>query len=246
MADHDGADAPEGPVAVPEVVAEIAGDDAVEAVWRNELGGVTFRLRGETGTRFVKWQPLRHRDGQREMPIDLAVEARKLAWAGRFITVPTVLGQGANTDGAWVVTRGIDGTAAYDPRWRDDPETAVKAIATGLRRLHDALPVDECPWWGSWPAEHASELPLPEQLVVCHGDPCVPNTLIDADGRFAGHVDLGQLGVADRWSDLAIATYSISWEINFGHNYDDLFFATYGIQRDEDRLRAYRELWDAG
>ena len=30
-----------------------------------------------------------------------------------------------------------------------------------------------------------------DKLVVCHGDACAPNTLLDGDGNFAGHVDLG-------------------------------------------------------
>ena len=37
------------------------------------------------------------------------------------------------------------------------------------------------------------------------GTPCVPNTLLHDDGMFAAHVDLGSLGVADRWADLAVA-----------------------------------------
>jgi hypothetical protein len=50
--------------------------------------------------------------------------------------------------------------------------------------------------------------------VVCHGDACVPNTLLDRTGRWIGHVDLGTLGVGDRWADLAIATLSTEW--NYG------------------------------
>lgn len=80
--------------------------------------------------------------------------------------------------------------------------------------------------------------------MVCHGDPCVPNTLLNSAGEFAGHVDLSRLGVADRWADLAIATYSISWDANFGKSYDALFFGAYGIEPDEERIRFYRELWD--
>ena len=51
-----------------------------------------------------------------------------------------------------------------------------------------------------------SSSPPIDQLVVCHGDACAPNTLIDSDGSCSGHVDLGTLGIADRWADLAIAT----------------------------------------
>jgi kanamycin kinase len=56
-----------------------------------------------------------------------------------------------------------------------------------------------------------AELPPIDRLVVCHGDTCAPNTLIGDDGGCAEHVDLGALGVADRWADFAIATWSTQW-----------------------------------
>lgn len=81
-----------------------------------------------------------------------------------------------------------------------------------------------------------------DKLVVCHGDPCVPNTLITSDGRFTGHVDLGDLGVADRWADLAVATWSTEW--NYGPGWEELYLGSYGIAADHDRIRFYRDLWD--
>ncbi|MGH6611992.1 MAG: phosphotransferase, partial [Burkholderiaceae bacterium] len=78
--------------------------------------------------------------------------------------------------------------------------------------------------------------------VVCHGDACSPNTIIAPDGRPAGHVDLGSLGLADRWADLAVASVSLDW--NFEPSWESEFFAAYGIERDEERIHFYRELWD--
>ncbi len=80
-----------------------------------------------------------------------------------------------------------------------------------------------------------------EDLVVCHGDYCVPNILISGD-RVAGFVDLGELGVADRWWDLAVATWSLSW--NFGPGYEMPFLEAYGIEPDNARMRYYRLLYD--
>ncbi|TLP97430.1 aminoglycoside 3'-phosphotransferase [Nesterenkonia salmonea] len=228
----------------PQKVLEIANGDAVEPVWRNELGGLTFRLQGSGSTRFVKWQPHSGVHPARRQDVDLTAEAEKLSWAGHFIRVPRVEDQGENDDAAWLVTEGIDGESAHARRWRADPETAVVAIAAGLRQLHDTVPVKYCPYIGTWLASKLDRAPEPDHLVVCHGDPCVPNTLIAEDGCFAGLVDLAQLGVADRWADLAIATYSISWDINFGRSYDELFFEAYGLEADTERIRAYRRLWD--
>lgn len=83
--------------------------------------------------------------------------------------------------------------------------------------------------------------PEREDLVVCHGDYCLPNVLI-RDGQVSGYVDLGALGVADRWWDLAVATWSVTW--NLGPGWEDHFLAAYGVPRDPDRLAVYRLLYD--
>ncbi|NLT26785.1 MAG: alpha/beta fold hydrolase [Microbacteriaceae bacterium] len=235
--------------APPARIRALAGDDALELVWRNELGGTTHRATGADGrTRYLKHQPLAGLPPRERADVDLVVEADKLRWAARWAAVPRVLEVGADGDEAWLVTAGIDAVSAFDARWRDDPETAVRAIAVGLRRLHDALPVDECPYRGSWYDLDAAPAPPVADLVVCHGDPCVPNTLLDDAGRFAAHVDLARLGVADRWSDVAIAMASIGWPVNFGREHDERFLEAYGMRPDaaaQDRMSVYRELWDA-
>ncbi|MEJ2240101.1 MAG: aminoglycoside 3'-phosphotransferase [Gemmatimonadales bacterium] len=83
--------------------------------------------------------------------------------------------------------------------------------------------------------------PNAEQLVVCHGDYCLPNVLVDS-GAVSGYVDLGELGVADLWWDLAVATWSVTW--NLGPGYEDLFLEEYGVERDYERIEFYRLLYD--
>ena len=46
---------------IPPVVLDLADGDDVELVWRNELGGLTFRA----GDRYVKWNPRRTGDRSR-------------------------------------------------------------------------------------------------------------------------------------------------------------------------------------
>ncbi len=80
-----------------------------------------------------------------------------------------------------------------------------------------------------------------EDVVLCHGDYCFPNILIE-DRRAVGYLDLGEMGLADRWWDLAVATWSCDW--NVGPGYQDLFLESYGIERDEERIAYYRLLYD--
>jgi aminoglycoside phosphotransferase len=71
--------------------------------------------------------------------------------------------------------------------------------------------------------------PPVEQLVVCDRDPCAPNTIIDA-GAWSGHVELGSLGLADRWADLAIAAWSMEW--NYGPGWERALLNAYEIEPD--------------
>ncbi len=87
----------------------------------------------------------------------------------------------------------------------------------------------------------AATRPTTEDLVVCHGDYCVPNILFHGN-TLAGFVDLGELGTADRWWDLAVATWSLTW--NFGPGHEAIFFDAYGIDLDETRREYYRLLYD--
>lgn len=234
---------------LPPALADLAAQQGLHSavlVWRNELGGRTFRFSGCDGASFVKWLPA-------HPEFDIRAETARLKWAREYVSVPEVLGCGESADSSWLWTRALPGTSAVDPRWRDQPAMAAHAIGVGLRLLHDRLPVETCPFSWSVPDRLAGlealrpdlleGAPSVDTLVVCHGDPCVPNTLLADDGSYAGTVDLGALGIADRWADLAVATYSLSW--NFPGSWEDQLLQAYGVDRDEQRLCYYRKLWDA-
>ncbi|MCT9819697.1 aminoglycoside 3'-phosphotransferase [Microbacterium sp. W1N] len=233
-------------VPVPALVRRLAGGAYLEPVWLNEAGGVTWR----TGDgRYVKYAP--HDD-----EVSLADEAARLAWAAPYATVPRVLENGADATHEWLVTVALPGRSAVDARWIAEPATAVRAVGRGLRMLHDALPVDGCPFAWTVPVrlEAAArrgirvpsalhEPPPVDRLVVCHGDACVPNTLLNDDGGPLGHVDLGALGIGDRWADIAVASMSTAW--NYGPGWEDELIAAYGMPPDRERLDYYRDLWNA-
>lgn len=234
---------------VPDRVRTLAGDATLEPVWRNAIGGVTFRATDDGGIRYVKWGP-------RHAETSMRAEAERLRWAAPFTPVPDVLDEGRDATHEWLVTGGVPGLSAVDPRWVAEPERAVRALGRGLRALHDALPVEGCPF--SWSVsdrvanaavrgiripEDLRHAPPIDGLVVCHGDACAPNTLIGDDGECTAHVDLGALGVADRWADIAVASMSTEW--NYGPGWHDALIDAYGVAPDAARLTFYRELWNA-
>jgi kanamycin kinase len=221
---------------IPDMVLEFGEGADLELVWRNELGGLTFRA----GERFIKWNP-------RDSGEDLDRERFRLVWLEGRHPVPTVLDHGGDDRAQWLVTAAMGGEHAVGDRWRARRSEAIAAIATGLRALH-AVPVDDFPeeWVDSaWPNRRGKG-PVPRPAigvpVLVHGDACAPNTLIDDDGDWVGNVDFGDLTVGDRWADLAIASISLDW--NFGEGHQREFFDAYGIEPDADRIAYYRGRWD--
>ncbi len=104
----------------------------------------------------------------------------------------------------------------------------------GLRGRNDRLTPSEAL------AELEGNRPV-EDLVVCHGDFCFPNVFL-TDGRVTGFLDLGELGVADRWWDIAIGAWSTTWNVDPKH--EPLFYEGYGIQPDPQRIAYYRLLYE--
>ena len=271
------------PVEVPPVVHTLAGrlrsGATVVPVWRNEYGGLTVRLEDreaapgpapssvsdpDSVATYLKWVPR-----AAACPDPLA-EADRLVWADSFAEVPRVLDVGSDTHGSWLLTEAIEvggavATSAVEPQWRALAARSAIAVGVGLRRFHDVLPTDTCPFVRTAKmrvtalttdptaplaaAERATigatlgSPPPTDRLVVCHGDATVPNTLLDQVGRFAAHVDVGDLGVADRWSDIAVTTRSVTRR--YGPGLEPLVLAAYGITPDPERTTNYRALWDA-
>jgi kanamycin kinase len=204
----------------------------------------------------------------------IANEASRMRWARRYLAVPEVLECVVDDGLEWLMTAPLPGRDATTREVKADPATIVSAVARGLRRFHEALPVGDCPFdfrldvaIDAVQRRHASGLidherdfheeykhltldeavarlvndrPDEIDVVVCHGDPCFPNFLVQ-DGEVTGYLDLGEVGVADRWWDLAVATWSVGW--NVGPGWEDLFLESYGVPRDAERQDYYRLLY---
>ena len=234
-----------GDVDVPEWVVAMAAGRSVAPVWRNEDGGITYRF-GE-GESFLKVQ-------RPSLDWDLDAELPRLIWIGDFVPAPRLLGSGVVGEGEdaahWLLTSGVAGRSAVDRACRAHPEQTVPALGRGLRRFHDSVPAVTCPFswsvldrvtrYGLDPAFVAAAPPV--DPVVCHGDACNPNFLIGADKEVSGYVDLGGLGVADRWADLAPALLSLGW--NYGPGWEPAFLDSYGIADDPAKRAFYTDLWN--
>ena len=60
---------PSADMSVPGIVRELAGEGEPDLVWRNDLGGLTFRI----GDQHLKWNP-------RSTGVDLERERVRLEW----------------------------------------------------------------------------------------------------------------------------------------------------------------------
>ncbi|MBP2387481.1 aminoglycoside 3'-phosphotransferase [Paeniglutamicibacter kerguelensis] len=259
---------PEHGVLVPERLLALAQGDSIRPVWVNGVGGVTFRMGEGTGReRYVKYaaagtpesdfarEAARMEWAGRFSPVPEVLE-QGADEQGSWLATRAMAGASA-VDPVWVArpeqaARAIGAglRALHDAlpvegcrfSWSvvDRLEGFEARIASG------GSPADWGNGYSRFTVEQARKMlctpPPIDKLVVCHGDACAPNTLLDRDGNFAGHVDLGAIGVADRWADLAVAAWSTEW--NYGLGYERLVYEAYGIQPDAERIAYYRMLWD--
>lgn len=83
--------------------------------------------------------------------------------------------------------------------------------------------------------------------VVCHGDPCMPNFMVDPQRlRCTGLIDLGRLGTADRHADLALmltnAAESWTTSAQADRAFAELSDALHIAPPDRERLAFYLRL----
>ncbi len=120
-----------------------------------------------------------------------------------------------------VVRRGAVNSAFLTDEWRAVEPTSLLDRVTALHPYIEAAADDD--------------------LVVCHGDACLPNVFFDPSTlEVTGLIDVGRLGIADRYSDLALTTIQLhdEWSAD-----PSPFLQAYGLLTpDHRRLEFYRLL----
>lgn len=257
---------PPSSIETPEAVRALIKGRPYEVVWLNGLGDLTFLVRDPTSNIYVKWFPdvngidvatevekLRWAAQFVAVPVPLeygssaegswivteAIEAENAVsarWKREPRTAASGLGAGLRAfhdalstkhcPYEWSITRRlekiylrVEDGSLHDHQWSED--FSGLTLDAALAELYAAPKVD---------------------LVVCHGDACAPNTLLDDHGHYRAHVDLANLGVADRWADLAILTWSTVW--NYGAGWEKDVYASYGVEPDLEKIRFYRLVWE--
>lgn len=201
---------------------------------------------------------------------ELPGEAARIAWLGKTAVPAPRLHEFFEADGhSWLLMSALPGTDlthltdrpdrlievlasglraihALDPATCPFDHTLAPRLATGAANVEAGL-VDESDFDTGhigWTVPEVLDWLLANQppggdLVVTHGDASLPNIMAESD-RFSGFIDLGRLGVADRWQDLAIACRSVTY--NCGKSYIAPFLAAYGAEWDQQRHDYYNAL----
>lgn len=85
--------------------------------------------------------------------------------------------------------------------------------------------------------------------VFSHGDLCLPNIMLDSEGRLSGFIDLGDCGVCHRWYDIAVLRRSLIQNYHgkyarktYEGFHDDMIFHGLGIPKDPELLQYFQLL----
>ncbi len=171
--------------------------------------GTVWRLEGESGAVYVK------------RAAHLEEERDRTVWLAGRLPVPEVLGLFHAFGDDWLLTRAMPGVPIHDRSLAWEPAHVARRLGEILFDLH-AVDATGCPF-GERGTGH----------VLIHGDYCLPNVLVDRDGRLSGLLDVGGAGLGDAQDDLAAGVWTLQY--NYGPGHAREFLDAYGWPPMSDR-----------
>lgn len=168
-------------------------------------------------------------------------ESRILSWLSGKIPSPKLLAYGLENGKAYTLMEKIEGKMLCNKEYLNDSRRLLKLAAEGLKMLWQVDITD-------FPGKRNEG----NDLVLCHGDYCLPNILIK-DDAISGFIDLSNVCVDDRWRDITICIRSIERNLNgcysggikYGAMDLNYFLSELGIEMNEEKMNYYLALEDA-
>jgi len=192
-------------------------------------------------------------------------ERDMLQWLKGKLPVPGMLYWHENATTFFMLTSQAVGTMACTEHGIPfDENTVIKALADGIlqlqsikscplsnrldQRLETALhniknelvDIDDFDGKGRTPMElydYLMKNKPSEELVLTHGDYCLPNIFINGD-KTSGFIDMGRGGIADKYQDIALCYRSLKYNL-FGKGDENLLFQYLGITPDWNKIEYY-------
>ncbi len=194
-----------------------------------------------------------------------------LSWLDGKLQVPRVIDFAREDGYNYLLMTRLSGVMACEEG--QNPMAVVRGLAKGLKALWD-LDVSDCPI--SWdvdaklalakarietmtgtPTDEAFsdfsslyayllENRPTEELVFSHGDYCLPNVFLSGEDC-VGFLDLGSAGIADKWYDINMCLWSLSYNFcelggmsgeSFAF-YKSLLFKELSLEPNEEKMKYY-------
>lgn len=191
-------------------VHRVVGRDAlIRKVWGGDNSAVFQVFRRDHVAAYLK------------IATGLSEERARLQWLDGRLPVPRVLSYDDRDAAEWLLLEPVPGLELANLKHTESPGRIVRLLAAALRLIH-AMPTDRCPFGEAAPG-----------AVLTHGDPCLPNFLY-IDDELSGVLDVGAFGLGDVRSDLAIAVWSVQYNLGPGHA--RAFLDAYDIDLEANEL----------
>ena len=159
------------------------------------------------------------------------------------LPIPQVLEYAVADGKSYLLMSRVEGEMCCSPYYMEHSEEMITLMAEGLHRLWNTV-LDSCPRERTLQTDTQKALqrirggrlsreellecgfetaedmavwiethPVQYDPVLSHGDYCLPNLLLK-DGEISGYIDIGGIGIADRYSDIVDCWNSL--KNNFG------------------------------